>query len=500
MAPSATATADITQVATLNNWIAGNATAATTSDFLPVIEPATGRTLARVPLSNAEDLDRAVAAAALAQRDWAAQPLKDRVQVLYRLKHLAERDLDRLADVITKENGKTMDESRASVLRAIECIEFAASLPQVALGRVLEVSPGVECKTTRTPLGVVAGITPFNFPFMVPLWMVPMAIGLGNAFVLKPSEQTPLSALELARLFAEAGLPAGIFSVVHGAQAIVEGICDHPGIAAVGFVGSTKVARIVSRRAAATDKRVRALGGAKNHLVVVPDADPEMTATNVVASVTGCAGQRCMAASVLLAVGDVDPIVDRIVEKMSQLRAGRDLGAIISQPAYERITGYVERSKTDAQLRLDGRELVDDDVADQIAGGGRYLGPCVIDQASPDHEASCDEIFGPTLTIIRCSTLDEAIAIENANPYGNAAAIYTSTGGAAQHFTDKAQAGMVGVNVGVPVPREPFAFGGWNESNFGEGDITGHGAIDFWTREKKVTTKWTAAAATNWMS
>lgn len=489
-----TATAE--NVATLNHWIAGEATPATSADLLPVVEPATGRTLANVPLSGAADLDQAARAAAAAQRDWGAQPLKDRVQVLYRLKHLAERDLDRLAAVITQENGKTMGESRASVLRAIECIEFAVSLPQIALGRVLEVSPGVECKTTRTPLGVVAGITPFNFPFMVPLWMVPMAVSLGNAFVLKPSEQTPLSAMELARLFDEAGLPKGVFSVVHGAQAMVEAICDHPGISAVGFVGSTKVARIVSRRAAAHDKRVRALGGAKNHLVVVPDADPEMTAANVVASVTGCAGQRCMAASVLLAVGDVGSIVDRIVDKMSKLRAGRDLGAIISQGAYERITGYVERSKDGAELRLDGRELV----AEDVPRGGRYLGPCVVDHATPDHEASCDEIFGPTLTIIRCKNLDEAIAIENANPYGNAAAIYTSSGGVAQRFTEQAQAGMVGVNVGVPVPREPFAFGGWNDSNFGEGDITGHGAIDFWTREKKITTKWNASASTNWMS
>ena len=487
-------------VATLNNWIAGEATPAETSDTLPVIEPATGRILTKVPLSTAADLDRAVQAAALAQKDWGAQPLKDRVQVLYRLKHLAERDVDRLADVITKENGKTMDESRASVLRAIECIEFAASLPQMALGRVLEVSTGVECKTTRSPLGVVAGITPFNFPFMVPLWMVPTAIGLGNAFVLKPSEQTPISAMELARLLAEAGLPKGVFSVVHGAKAIVEGICDHPGIAAVGFVGSTKVARLVSRRAAANDKRVRALGGAKNHLVVVPDADPEMTAQNVVASVTGCAGQRCMAASVLLAVGDVDPIVDRIIDKMSKLRAGRELGAIISQDAYDRIIGYVERSKEDAELRLDGRTLVSEEVSEDITRGGRYLGPCVIDHATPDHEASCNEIFGPTLTIIRCKSLDEAIAIENANPYGNAAAIYTSSGGVAQRFTERASAGMVGVNVGVPVPREPFAFGGWNDSNFGEGDLTGHGSIDFWTRETKVTTKWSASAASNWMS
>lgn len=488
---------DTLTIRMLPNVIGGRNVTSNSDRSLPVTEPMTGEILAEVPLSGADELAAAVKAASEAQPAWGATPLKDRVQVFYKMKAQVEEELDHLIDVISRENGKTPDESRGSVLRAVECLEYAASLPQMASGSIQDVSRGVECRMQRHALGVVAGITPFNFPFMVPLWMIPMAIGLGNAFILKPSEQTPLSALELARLLKDAGLPDGIFSVVNGDREIVEAICDHPGIRAIGFVGSTRVAKKVYARGSAAGKRVRALGGAKNHLIVVPDADPDMTATNVVASVTGCAGQRCMAASVLVAVGNVDHILDLIREKMGSLSAGRDIGAIISEAAYERITDYLDRvEKNGAKLILDGRNAVADDAPE----GGRFLGGCIIDHARPDHEASCDEIFGPTLTIIRCDTLDEAIEIENANPYGNAAAIYTSSGGTAKYFTDRAGAGMVGVNIGVPVPREPFAFGGWNESSFGEGDITGDSAIDFWTRTKKITTKWSDQDKSNWMS
>jgi malonate-semialdehyde dehydrogenase (acetylating) / methylmalonate-semialdehyde dehydrogenase len=481
----------------LSNIIGGKEVQSTTDRFLPVVAPGVGKIITDVPLSRATELDAAVQAAAAAQPGWAAIPMKDRVQVLYRFKALIERDLERLCEVVTLENGKTMAESRGSVLRAVECVEFGASLPQIATGRVMEVSAGVECRTSRRPVGVVAGITPFNFPFMVPLWMIPMALGLGNAFILKPSEQTPLSGMEIARLLKEAGLPDGIFSVVHGDREIVEAICDHPGIGAVGFVGSTRVAKLVFSRGSAAGKRVRAMGGAKNHLIVVPDADPEMTAANVTASVTGCAGQRCMAASVLVAVGDCDNIIERIREKMASMVGGRDIGAIISETAFDRISGYLERAEEGgASLILDGRQ----NVAADAPAGGRFLGASIIDHAQPDHEASCQEIFGPTLTIIRCDTLEEALAIENANPYGNAAAIYTSSGGTAQYFADHASAGMIGINIGVPVPREPFAFGGWNDSAFGGGDITGETAIDFWSKAKKITTKWVASGTANWMS
>ncbi len=481
----------------LPHVIAGRRVQPDAARTIPVDSPGDGSALGDVPCSTAADLDAAVAAAAEAQRDWGATPLKDRVQVFFRFKALVEAEIDELAALITRENGKTDGEARGEILRAVECIEFATSLPQTSLGYALEVSRGVECKTRRYPLGVVAGITPFNFPFMVPLWMVPMALALGNAFVLKPSEQTPLSALALADLLQRAGLPDGLFSVLHGDREIVEAICDHPGIAAIGFVGSTRVAKAVYERGAAAGKRVRALGGAKNHLVVLPDADPEMTATNVVASATGCAGQRCMAASVLLAVGDVEPVLALIRDKMAALQGGRDLGAIISADAFDRITGYIERAEANgAVLALDGRDAV----APDAPAGGRFLGASLIDHAQPDHEASCDEIFGPTLTVIRCATLGEALAIENANPYGNAAAIYTSSGGSAEYFADHASAGMIGVNIGVPVPREPFAFGGWNDSTFGEGDITGPTAVDFWSKTKKITTKWSDANRSNWMS
>ena len=481
----------------LSNVIGGEERGSASGSTMPVIEPATGEVIADVPLSNSGDLDAAVQAAQTAQAAWGRLPLKDRVQVFFRMKTLVEEEKDHLAEVLTRENGKTLAESAGEIARAVECLEFAASLPQTAVGDILEVSRGVECKTTRHPLGVVAGITPFNFPFMVPLWMIPMAIALGNAFILKPSPLTPLSAMEIARLLKQAGLPDGVFSIVHGDKTIVEAICDHTGISALGFVGSTHVAKLVFERGVQAGKRVRALGGAKNHLVVVPDADPEMTATNVVASVTGCAGQRCMAASVLLAVGDTGHIIDRIREKMAAMKGGRELGAIISEQAYDRITGYIERAETNgATLTLDGREAV----AEDAPKGGRFLGPSIIDHATPDHEASCEEIFGPTLTIIRCETLDEALTIENANPYGNAAAIYTSSGATAEYFADRADAGMIGINIGVPVPREPFAFGGWNDSSFGDGDITGPGAIDFWTKTKKITTKWSDQHRSNWMS
>lgn len=482
---------------TIPNYIGGREIRSAVTRSLLVLNPATGETVATVPLSGAAELDAAVAAAVEAQRGWAEVPLKDRVQVLYRMKALMEGEVERLAELITVENGKTVPESRGSILRAVECLEFACSLPQIATGEGLEVSRGVECRTARYPLGVVAGITPFNFPLMVPLWMAPLALASGNSFILKPSEQTPLSALELAKLFSRAGLPDGVFTVLNGDREIVEALCDHPEIKAVAFVGSTRVARAVYARCGAAGKRVRALGGAKNHLVVVPDADPEMTASNVVASVTGCAGQRCMAASVLLAVGEVEPIIDLIRSKMSDIVAGVNMGPMISAASKMRVSGFIDRAETGgATLLLDGRGQV----APDAPADGFWLGPSIIDRAKPDHESACDEIFGPVLTIIRCRTLEEALAIENDNPYGNAAAVYTSSGKVAQRFVDRASSGMIGVNIGVPVPREPFAFGGWNDSRIGEGDITGFNAVDFWSRAKKVTTKWSTEHSVNWMS
>lgn len=486
-----------TAIAQVPNIIGGELVYSSASQRLPVTNPATGEVLAEVPLCSAAELDAAVRAAAKAQKEWAKVPVKDRVQVLFRLKTLMEENAEALAELINRENGKTIPEAHGSLSRAIECVEFATCLPNTGAGKVLEVSRGVECKMLRYPLGVVAAITPFNFPLMVPMWMIPMAIACGNAIIVKPSEQTPLSVIEIGKLLTDAGLPKGIYSVVHGGREIVEAICDHKDIQAIGFVGSTPVAKLVFERGAKTGKRVRALGGAKNHLVVVPDADPEMTAANVVASATGCAGQRCMAASVMLAVGDVEHIIEKIRTKLSSMYAGREIGALISPQAQERISGFVARAEAKgAKVVVDGRKQI----AEDAPKGGNYLGPTMFDHASPDHEVSCDEIFGPTLTVIRCKTLEEAIAIENANPYGNAAAIYTNSGLVAQTFMERASAGMIGVNIGVPVPREPFPFGGWNGSSFGEGDLTGEGSWNFWSKTKKITTKWSDEHRSNWMS
>ena len=479
------------------NFVGGNEQIIDAERLLSLTAPATGELIGDVAVTSASQLEAAVNAAEHAQRGWAAQTIKDRAQVLFAAKRLFEENTERIARIISLENGKTVAEAGASVVRGIECIEFATSLPQIAAAEVLEVSRGIECKTIRFPLGVVASITPFNFPAMVPLWMTPLAIGMGNAVILKPSEQTPLAAVEVAKLFQEAGAPPGVVSVVHGDRETVEAICDHPRIRAIGFVGSTAAAKAVYERGTANGKRVRAMGGAKNHLVVMPDADPEMTAANVIASSMDCAGQRCMAASVMLAVGDVDHIIGLIREQMSTIQAGDQMGAIISPAAKQRIEGYLDRVVANgAELLLDGRNQVAADANPE----GNYLGPSIIDQATPGHEAACDEIFGPTLTIIRCKDLEEALAIENGNVYGNAAAIYTSSGEIAQYFGERASAGMVGINIGVPVPREPFAFGGWNQSSFGGGDITGRSAIDFWSKAKKITTKWSDKYRKDWMS
>jgi malonate-semialdehyde dehydrogenase (acetylating)/methylmalonate-semialdehyde dehydrogenase len=348
----------------------------------------------------------------------------------------------------------------------------------------------------RYPVGVVASITPFNFPNMVPNWTIPNALALGNCMVLKPSEQVPLSAGKIAELLRQAGLPDGVLNVVHGGQDTVEAICDHPGIEAISFVGSTKVAKIVYRRGSNNLKRVLALGGAKNHLIVMPDADPEMTSSNVVASMSGCAGQRCMAASVMMAVGATDPVIARMVTLVRGMIPGVHVGPVISQEAKARIEGYItEAEEAGAKVLVDGRGCV-------VKGKehGYYVGPTLIDGVTPDMRIAQEEIFGPVMVIIRAKDVEEAIAVQHRSPYGNAASVFTESGGVARYVMEKASAGMVGVNVGVPVPREPFGFGGWNDSKFGTGDITGKGSIEFWTKSKKMTTKWNKEAGVNWMS
>jgi malonate-semialdehyde dehydrogenase (acetylating)/methylmalonate-semialdehyde dehydrogenase len=461
-----------------------------------VFNPADGQVISRVPLSTAAEVDRAVEAARKAAPLWAATPIKERVQVFFRYKTLLEQNIGELAALVTEENGKIDSEARAEVLKSAELTEFACSLPQITAGEVLEVSRGVECRIERFPVGIVASITPFNFPNMVPNWTIPNAIALGNCMILKPSELVPISAGRIAELLREAGLPDGVINVVHGGQTTVEAICDHPHIDAVSFVGSTRVAKIVYRRATSHLKRALALGGAKNHLIVMPDAEPEMTSSNVVASMSGCAGQRCMAASVMMAVGKTDHIIDRMTAMMKAMVPGKDIGPVISREAKQRIERYIAEAEAEgAKVLVDGRKTT-------VAGkeGGYFVGPTLIDHVRPDMRIAQDEVFGPVMVIIRAADVNEALRVENASPYGNAASVFTENGGTARYVMERASAGMVGVNVGVPVPREPFSFGGWNESRFGVGDITGRGSIEFWTKSKKMTTKWNKEAGINWMS
>ena len=479
----------------LKNYVNGEFTDIS-GKTLSVTSPLDGTLLADMPCSTSRDLDQAVKAAQAAFPSWSRTPIKERVQVFYRYRHLLEKHTQDLAALVSEENGKTLGEAVAEIDKCIELTEFAASLPQLLTGEVLEVSKGVECRTEHVPLGVVASIVPFNFPAMVPNWTIPNALALGNCMIIKPSEKVPLSVGRLALLLQEAGLPEGVFNVVNGDSEIVEAICDHPGIEAVSFVGSTRVARLVYRRATSNLKRCLALGGAKNHLLVLPDAKPEMTAQNVAASMSGCAGQRCMAASAMVGVGAIDHIVERICEEARRIVPGRNLGAVISVEAKERIERYItEAEQQGAKILVDGRGAT-------VSGkeNGSYVGPTVIDGVKPDMAVAREEIFGPVISIMRVDSLDEALAIENANPYGNAASVFTQNGSYARYVMDRASAGMVGVNVGVPVPREPFSFGGWNESKFGVGDITGKSSIEFWTRLKKSTVKWNPEAGINWMS
>ncbi len=480
----------------VQNYIKGRFVDSLSSRKLEVISPIDGNLLSTVSMSTGKDLDQAVTAAKNAFPAWSRTPIKERVQVFFRYKYLLEKNLKELSELVAEENGKTYSEATAEVEKSIELTEFACSLPQLISGEVLEVSRGVECRIEHVPIGVVASIVPFNFPSMVPNWTIPNSIALGNCMIMKPSEKVPLSTGRLALLLQEAGLPDGVFNVVHGDVEIVEAICDHHGIEAVTFVGSTRVAKLVYQRATQHYKRCLALGGAKNHLVVLPDAIPAMTAQNVAASMSGCAGQRCMAASAMVGVGNVDHIIDKICEEAKKIIPGENLGAIISKESKERIENYItEAEQQGAKVLLDGRGAT-------VKGkeNGNYIGPTVIDQVKPDMRVAQEEIFGPVISIMRTHTVDEALAIENANPYGNAASVFTQNGGMARYIIDRASAGMIGVNVGVPVPREPFSFGGWNESKFGVGDITGKSSIGFWTKLKKTTTKWNPEAGINWMS
>lgn len=465
------------------------------NEYLEVISPVDGKLLSHVVMSSKSDLDTAMQKAKDAFPTWSERTLKERVQVFYRFRQLLIEHLDELGQMVHLENGKTLGEAKAEVMKGIELTEFACSLPQFIHDEIQEVSKGIECRTTHVPVGIVASITPFNFPAMVPLWTIPNALALGNCMILKPSEKTPMAALKIAELLQAAGLPDGVLNVVNGGKEIVEAICDHPEIEAVSFVGSTKVAKIVYRRATHNLKRCMAMGGAKNHLIVLPDAHPDMAA-NIVASMAGCAGQRCMAASAMVAVGKTDYIINKMCEEAKSWIAGQNLGAVISKEAKERIEGYIDEAESKgAKVLVDGRKAI-------VEGkeGGFYVGATIIDHVTPDMKIAQEEVFGPVLVIMRTNDIDEAIRIENASNYGNASSVFTQNGSMANYIMERVNAGMVGVNVGVPVPREPFSFGGWNESRFGVNDITGKSSVEFWTKIKKRTTKWNAEDWTDWMS
>ncbi len=462
-----------------------------------IVSPYNGQVVGRVPLCGPKEVAEIVAKAEPAARAWRLVPLKERTQLLFRFRELVMANLERLSQVAALEAGKTVAEARAGVLKGVEILEFALSLQNMDAGDAMDVSRGVKCTTVREPLGVVAGISPFNFPAMVPMWLFPSAVTLGNAFLLKPSEKVPMAACVLGELMIEAGYPAGVFSIVHGAKDAVEAVVDNEGIKAVGFVGSTKVAKLVYGRAAALGKRSLCLGGAKNHLILVPDADPAVAVDGVVSSFVGCAGQRCMAASVMVAVGDCESLIEKITARAKAIELGKDMGALIDSAATARLTEALAiAEKEGATIRLDGRKVP----APAGYEGGNWLAPTIIDNAKGSFDCATRELFGPVLSIVRVKSLAEAIEFENANNYGNATSVFTSSGAVAEHVATNATSGMVGINIGVPVPREPFSFGGNKDSRFGVGDMTGAGGVELWTYLKKVTTKWELHSDHNWMS
>lgn len=479
----------------INNFINGRFENST-SKTIPVWNPQNGEKLTEVTCSSKKELNNAVSSAKSAFYKWSNLTLKERVDVFYEFRNELKNNITSLANSICQENGKTFEEARAEILKGIELTEFACSMPQIIHDEIQEVSRGVECRSSHVPLGIVASITPFNFPIMVPMWTIPNAIVLGNCMILKPSEQTPVGASKIAELLKKSGLPDGVFNVINGDKNIVEAICDHEDISAISFVGSTKIAKNVYQRTTSNFKRCLSLGGAKNHLIVLPDANEEMASNDIIASMSGCAGQRCMAASAMLGVGKIDSIINKIASKAKSIVAGKNLGSVISEEAKIRIEKYIEEAeKSGAKIILDGRGV-------KVSGkeNGYYVGPTILDHVKPEMKIAQEEVFGPVLAIMRTNEIDEAIAIENNSQYGNASSVYTQDGNLANYVTERVSAGMVGVNIGVPVPREPFSFGGWNESRFGVGDITGKSSINFWTQLKKRTSKWNQSAKKNWMS
>ncbi len=476
----------------ISHWIDGAITPGTSGRVGPVFNPATGRLEREVDLASADEVDRAVVVAAAAARRWREASLGRRAEILFAFRHLLDQHRDELAEALTAEHGKVLSDAAGEVARGLENADFATGIPHLLKGSFSEqVSTGVDVYSVRQPLGVVAGITPFNFPAMVPLWMCATAIACGNAFILKPSEKDPSAALILARLWKQAGLPDGVFTVINGDREAVDAILAHPDIAAVSFVGSTPVARHIYETGTRAGKRVQALGGAKNHMVVLPDADVDVAADAAVSAAYGSAGERCMAISVVVAVGDIaDPIVDAIAARLPKLRIGvgtdpqAQMGPLITAEHRDRVASYVEAgAAAGATVVVDGRSA-------DVPTDGFFLGVSLLDHVTPQMSVYTDEIFGPVLCVVRVKTFTEAIDLINQNEYGNGTAIFTRDGGAARRFQFEVLAGMVGVNVPVPVPVAYYSFGGWRASLFGDTHMYGPDGVHFYTRTKVVTTRW----------
>ncbi|REK85738.1 methylmalonate-semialdehyde dehydrogenase (CoA acylating) [Streptomyces inhibens] len=479
---------------TISHWIGGKPVEGVSGNFGPVYNPATGAQEKQVAFASVDEVDAAVTAAKEAFRTWGTSSLAKRTSVLFKYRELVDAHRDEIARLITAEHGKVHSDALGEVARGLEIIELACGIPEKLKGELsTQVSTRVDVSSIRQSLGVVAGITPFNFPAMVPLWMFPLAIACGNTFVLKPSEKVPSAAFKLAELAAEAGLPDGVLNIVNGDKVAVDAILEHPGIAAVSFVGSTPIARYIHTTGTANGKRVQALGGAKNHMLVLPDADLDLAADSAINAAYGSAGERCMAISVVVAVGETaDPLIGKIKERADKLRIGpgddpaSEMGPLITKVHRDKVASYV----TGAAAQ--GADVVIDGTGYTVEGyeDGHWLGVSLLDNVTPEMDAYRDEIFGPVLSVVRVETYDEAIALMNNSPWGNGTAIFTRDGGAARRFQLEVEAGMVGVNVPIPVPVGYHSFGGWKDSLFGDHHIYGNDGVHFYTRGKVVTTRW----------
>ena len=493
MTPSTSSTAP-SALATITHWIDGAPYEGPVERWGDVYNPATGQQTGRVAFADKAVIETAVASATRAAASWRNASLAQRTRVMFAFRDLIETHKRELAEVLTREHGKVLADATGEVTRGQEVVEFACGLPQLLKGEFSEnVSTEVDSYSIRQPLGVVAGITPFNFPAMVPMWMFPIAIACGNAFILKPSEKDPSAANLMARLWKQAGLPDGGFTVVHGDKVAVDGLLLHPGVAAASFVGSTPIAKYVYETGTKAGKRVQALGGAKNHMIVLPDADLELAADAAVSAAFGSAGQRCMAISALVTVGDVaERLLPLIQERMHKLKVapgmepGADMGPLVTREHHARVRGYVDKGEAEgATLVEDGRTL-------EVAGGdnGYFIGPTMFDRVTPSMTIYQDEVFGPVLAVVRTGTYEEALTLVNENRYANGVAIFTNDGGAARRFQHEVQVGMVGINVPIPVPMAYYSFGGWKQSLFGDSHVHGREGVHFYTRGKVITSRW----------